>query len=162
MKNRLLNTNLIILTIFIFALLSCSDDTEENENLLTDEYKITITGIIDGDYSTTIPVSFNAKYLFDNNHNLIIHSEIITNEMGIEKTQIIEANNLLGVNLTIDQINTTLDIIIIQIEKVEENLILYNGEMEKYLTANETNTYATTSITVLHNIAENNTEITCE
>lgn len=95
-------------------------------------YKITIEGLLDGNYSNypdpTIN-SFKADYLFDDQHESMEYSEPITNEVWVEKSKSLSARNQVGVKLYIEQEHTFLTYLVFEIEDLDSGEIIFRGDV---------------------------------
>jgi hypothetical protein len=155
----------LILIISSFSLLiSCSNDNDsQNENQLPlKEYKITINGVLDGDYSNypnPTNNSFISTYIKDDTIEMITYTEPLTNELNLEKVKIVSARNQVGVKLNINQLQTTFYYIQIKIEDLETGTTIYNNQISKSLVSENPNSSNSLEIKVLYDVATNSTTL---
>lgn len=155
-----------IFLVFVMSLsTSCSNEDDNNisEDLLPlKEYKITVNGVIDGDY-TNYPNptnnSFVATYIKDDNEEVITYTEALLNEMVLEKTKTISARNKVGIKLNINQSLTVLYYINIKIEDTLTGTIIYDSPINKGLVSSNPDAYSTTEIKVLYDVESNSTTL---
>lgn len=155
----------LILIISSFSLLiSCSNDNDsQNENQLPlKEYKITINGVLDGDYSNypnPTNNSFISTYIKDDTSEMITYTEPLINELNLEKVKIVSARNQVGVKLNINQLQTTLYYIQIKIEDLETGTTIYNNQISKSLVSENPNSSNSLEIKILYDVATNSTTL---
>ena len=154
---------LFLFAITFSALVSCSNNDNVNENQVPlKEYKITISGVLDGDYSNypnPTNNSFIATYIKDDVDEQITYTESLTNELTLERVKTVFARNQVGLKLNIAQVQTTLHYIEIKVEDLEAGVIVYNNQISKILVSTNPNSYSTLEIKVLYDIETNSTTL---
>lgn len=153
---------LIAYFFIVVGITSCSSDDDSSNGVDEIEYRITIDGVLDGDF-TNYPGgtdnTFIATFIKDEAFEPISYTESLTNEMVIQKIKTVTAANKVGVKLNIDQTETIMYYINIKIEEVSSGTVVYNHQMSKTLVSGTPDSYSTLEIKVEHDISTNTTTL---
>ncbi|MCB0476311.1 MAG: hypothetical protein KDC69_11590 [Flavobacteriaceae bacterium] len=156
--------SIYVLTMLFITLFSCSsdDNSSEDQQLETTNFKITISGVINGNFSNypePTDNSLKVDYLIDSQSETEIYTEALTNELMIQKEKTIEASNLLGVQMSILTVDTDFGYIEVKIENLDTNEVVVDEQLEKYLVYENPDTQSSLEITVIFDVLNSNITI---
>ena len=156
--------SIYVLTLLFITLFSCSsdDDSSEDQQLETTNFKITISGVINGNFSNypePTDNSLKVDYLIDSHSETEIYTEALINELMIQKEKTVETSNLLGVQMSILTVDTDFGYIEVKIENLDTNEVVVDEQLEKYLVYENPDTQSSLEITVIYDVLNSNITI---